>query len=69
MVRKKDRKNQIGYEIVKKLIKICKEKYPEKTIKISAQKHLQKFYEKSGFMFKGENYLEDGIPHCAMYYF
>tara|TARA_Y100000741_G_C18227661_1_gene548495 strand:- start:753 stop:1199 length:447 start_codon:yes stop_codon:yes gene_type:complete len=69
VVRKKDRKNKIGYEIVKKLIKICREKYPEKTIKISAQKHLQKFYEKSGFMFKGENYLEDGIPHCAMYHF
>ena len=40
----------------------------EEKNKISAQKYLQKFYENCGFVFKGENYLEDGIPHCAMYY-
>lgn len=69
VIRKKDRNKQLGYELVKKLIEICKEKYKEKKIKISAQKHLQNFYEKCGFVFKGENYLEDEIPHCAMYYF
>jgi len=68
VIRKKDRNKQLGYELVKKLIEICKEKYKEKKIKISAQKHLQNFYEKCGFVFKGENYLEDEIPHCAMYY-
>tara|TARA_B100001175_G_C19373312_1_gene572864 strand:- start:217 stop:663 length:447 start_codon:yes stop_codon:yes gene_type:complete len=68
VVRKEDRKKKIGYKIVKKLIEISKEKYREKKIKISAQKHLQNFYEKCGFVFKGENYLEDGIPHCAMYH-
>ena len=68
VIRKKDRNKQLGYELVKKLIEICREKYKEKKIKISAQKHLQNFYEKCGFVFKGENYLEDEIPHCAMYY-
>ena len=68
VIRKKDRNKQLGYELVKKLIEICKENYKEKKIKISAQKHLQNFYEKCGFVFKGENYLEDEIPHCAMYY-
>ena len=68
VIRKKDRNKQLGYELVKKLIEICKENYKEKKIKISAQKHLQSFYEKCGFVFKGENYLEDEIPHCAMYY-
>ena len=68
VIRKKDRNKQLGYELVKKLIEICKEKYKEKKIKISAQKHLQNFYEKCGFVFNGENYLEDEIPHCAMYY-
>ena len=55
--------------LVQKLIDICKENYKGKKIKISAQKHLQKFYEKCGFVFEGDNYLEDEIPHCAMYYF
>ena len=68
VIRKKDRNKKLGYLLVKKLIEFCTEKYTEKTIKISAQKHLQKFYENCGFLFKGENYLEDGIPHCAMYY-
>jgi ElaA protein len=68
VIRKKDREKKLGYELVKKLIEICLEKFPKIKIKISAQKYLQKFYEKSGFVFKGENYLEDGIPHCAMYY-
>ena len=69
VIRKKDREKKLGYELVKKVIEVCLEKFPKKKIKISAQKYLQKFYEKSGFVFKGENYLEDGIPHCAMYYY
>ena len=68
VIRKKDRDKKLGYKLVKKLIEVCQEKFTEKTIKISAQKHLQKFYENCGFVFKGENYLEDGIPHCAMYF-
>ena len=69
VIREKNRNKKLGYELVQKLIDICKENYKEKKIKISAQKHLQNFYEKCGFVFKGENYLEDEIPHCAMYYF
>ena len=41
--------------------------FGEKPIKISAQAHLQNFYKKNGFKSKGETYLEDGIPHIAMY--
>ena len=39
----------------------------EKEIKISAQYHLEKLYQKHGFVSQGETYLEDGIPHIAMY--
>jgi len=35
-------------------------------IKLSAQKHLEKFYNNLGFKTIGESYLEDGIPHIAM---
>ena len=39
----------------------------ENKIKISAQSYLKDFYGKHGFVAKGEEYLEDGIPHTAMY--
>ena len=35
-------------------------------IRISAQAHLQRWYEGFGFAAFGEGYLEDGIPHVAM---
>ena len=38
----------------------------ENTIKISAQSYLKKFYLSYGFIPKGEEYLEDNIPHTAM---
>lgn len=33
---------------------------------ISAQEHLQKFYNEFGFISEGEIYSEDGIPHIRM---
>ena len=42
--------------------------FETKEIKISAQEYLEKFYLDLGFEFRGERYIEDGIPHCAMYY-
>jgi ElaA protein len=38
-------------------------------VKISAQAHLKNFYKKHGFIEKGKEYLEDGIPHVSMEYF
>ncbi len=35
-------------------------------IDISAQAHLQRWYESFGFVRHGDGYLEDGIPHVAM---
>ena len=61
------RKKKIGNELVEKSINFCKKNYPGKEIKISAQSHLKNFYQKLGFVYKGETYLEDGIPHCSMY--
>jgi len=69
VIRKKERGKKLGYELVEKSTEICLKNFPKKSIKISAQKYLQKFYENCGFEFRGENYLEDGIPHCAMYYY
>lgn len=67
MVRKKERKKDIGKNLVNYSIKKAKTVFNNAPIKISAQSYLINFYEKIGFQYKGEDYLEDGIPHCAMY--
>jgi len=64
VVKKTYRGKKTGHELVKK----CLENMKDKIIKISAQSYLKKFYSSHGFKAKGEEYLEDGIPHTAMYF-
>ena len=66
VVKKKYRGKGYGHILVKESLKHLKNK-KEKTIKISAQSYLKKFYASHGFVLKGEEYMEDGIPHTAMY--
>lgn len=40
--------------------------FPQNEIRISAQAHLQKFYESLGFEKVSDTYLEDNIPHIEM---
>lgn len=55
-----------GDHLVRSAIEATKASYPNTSIKISAQAHLEKFYNELGFIFTGEAYLEDNIPHIAM---
>jgi len=55
-----------GHDIMKASIAAIHENYNTKSIKISAQTYLKKFYESHGFSKVGEEYLEDGIPHIGM---
>lgn len=57
----------LGYELMEKSIAFCRKEFKNTAIKISAQSHLKTFYGSLGFVYKNEDYLEDGIPHCAMY--
>ena len=41
-------------------------KQSDQIVKISAQTYLKNFYNSFGFYEKGNEYLEDGIPHIAM---
>ncbi|HIK63207.1 MAG TPA: GNAT family N-acetyltransferase [Flavobacteriales bacterium] len=66
VVKKKTRGKERGKEIMKESIKYIKENLQEKTIVLSAQKYLEKFYKGLGFIVEGEEYLEDGIPHQKM---
>jgi len=42
------------------------DKWPDHSIKISAQTYIVKFYNSLGFKELGEEYLEDDLPHIAM---
>lgn len=66
IVAEDERQFAYGHKLMKVSINAINEKYGEDTIKISAQKYLKKFYESHGFVQKGEEYLEDDIPHIGM---
>lgn len=67
IVKESHRKHSYGNLLMKYCIDIVKKHFPKAIIKISAQQYLIKFYQSHGFETEGEGYLEDGIPHIAMY--
>lgn len=66
VVRQTERAFKYGYAIMEASIKAVELRFGVTTIKISAQEHLQQFYNNLGFKKIGTSYLEDGIPHIAM---
>ena len=56
----------IGITLMEKSISHTLETYATNKIRIGAQLYLKKFYEGFGFVAKGEEFLEDGIPHIEM---
>lgn len=57
---------QRGQGLAGQLIRRALELTAGHQVSISAQAHLQRWYETLGFERHGEEYLEDGIPHVAM---
>jgi ElaA protein len=56
----------LGHEIMKESLKFILDEFGKVPVKISAQKHLENFYEAHGFKSTGKEYLEDDIPHVEM---
>ena len=56
----------IGHDLMDRCVKFSILEFGETPIKISAQKHLEKYYEQHDFKSTGNEYLEDGIPHVEM---
>jgi len=56
----------LAHQLINKSLTVCQEYFPGQTIKISAQEHLEKFYNQHGFTKCSDMYLEDGIPHISM---
>jgi ElaA protein len=66
IVKKKYRRFKYGDLLVKNSIDFIEKEFKEKEILISAQAYLINFYNNLGFVQKGEQYLEDDIPHIKM---
>ena len=67
VVKKTYRGKGYGHTLVKESLKYLKKKNVD-IVKISAQSYLTKFYASHGFVSRGEEYLEDNIPHTAMFF-
>ena len=66
VVKKKHRGEGYGHLLVDKSLEELKAKN-QSPIKISAQSYLKEFYASHGFLANGDEYMEDGIPHTAMF--
>ncbi|WP_242130974.1 GNAT family N-acetyltransferase [Aestuariivivens marinum] len=66
VVAKNERQFKYGYDIMNASIEVIRKHFNKSLIKISAQCYLKHFYSNLGFIPKGKEYLEDGIPHIAM---
>ncbi len=67
MTAQQARRQGIGKQLVIQTLKALDKLWPNTSCKISAQSYLQHFYEELGFERRGEEYLEDDIPHVAMW--
>lgn len=56
----------IGSDLMRRAIDECERLWPDTAIRVSAQQHLQAWYESLGFVPESEIYDEDGIPHIDM---
>lgn len=56
----------LGNELMQQAVLQCNAHWPRANITISAQHHLEKFYNNLGFKGVSEPYMEDGIPHIEM---
>ena len=67
VVANKRRMYGVGKKIMNISIDYIKQNIKAKSIEISAQKYLKKFYLNLGFVQQGDEYLEDNIPHLRMF--
>ncbi len=66
VISKEARGKGLGRPLMLKAIEVLQEHFGKSPIKLSAQSHLQEYYQSLGFETVGDGYLEDGIPHIAM---
>jgi ElaA protein len=62
------RGKKLGHQLLKKSLEVCNINFPNQSIKISAQEHLEAYYQQHNFISVSDMYLEDNIPHISMLY-
>ncbi len=66
IVSNKVRGLKMGHQLMKKSVVLCNDHWPQHDIKLSAQQHLQQYYQHHHFETVSAMYLEDDIPHVSM---
>lgn len=66
VVAQESRKDKIGHVLMTNAIKETLSLWPDSSIKIGAQSHLERFYQSHGFITVSDPYMEDGIEHYLM---
>ncbi len=66
LVSEAGRRDGLGSELMQRGLELARKQWGGQLCHISAQLHLQAFYENQGFVAVTESYLEDGIPHIGM---
>jgi ElaA protein len=56
----------LGRVLMQQGLARCTRQWPGRTVRISAQSRLRRFYETLGFETASEDYLEDNIAHLQM---
>lgn len=60
------RGQHLGHSLMNECKKFIRQTYGQISIRLSAQKHLEKYYASHQFVSTGKEYLEDDIPHVEM---
>ena len=60
------RKRGIARLMTVKALEKAESDFPSQMVKLDAQTYLQGFYETLGFRSRGDEFLEDGIPHVRI---
>lgn len=62
------RGNQFGIELMERSLEFIKEEFGDVSIRVSVQKHLEKFLTRFGFVSTKKEYIEAALPHVEMLY-
>ena len=68
VVSEEERGTGAGHQLMNSCMEFIENQFGKVPVRISAQKHLEKFYNQHHFVSTGKEYLEDGIPHVEMLY-
>ncbi|MEZ5662945.1 MAG: GNAT family N-acetyltransferase [Burkholderiaceae bacterium] len=61
-----ERHGGLGHALMAESVRLLQALWGDQPIRIGAQAHLERFYNRHGFVSDDKPYVEDGIPHIEM---